>query len=195
VTRKSFTDPPLTAEEGQAVKWFTDLSPNEQLREVRRLKWNLAEAERGRNRVEQYTREADLRIEKLERRLAEFAPDGYSIPGSANVTIQFAESCGWQTARSWVERPDGFNDYLFTVLIGRSGPTEEPGLRWDYKLSWSCTPDSGRLLSGLCRTPEHPQWRDAPSLSEIRRVISANREADVVSDPRTGDVSPARPEL
>lgn len=175
VTRESFTDPPLTAEEGRAVKWFTDLSPNEQLREVRRLKWNLAEAERGRDAMAQGAREAHERIEELERRLAEFTPDGYSVPGSVSVLIQFAEQSGWQTARSWMERPNGFNDYLLTVLVGRSGPTGEPGLRWDFKLSWSCTPFSGRLVSGICRTPERPRWADAPSLTEVRRTIGANR--------------------
>lgn len=185
VTRESFTDPPLTTEEARAVKWFTDLSPNAQLREVRRLKWNLDESQRNRSREEEYARQADLRIKKLERRLAEFTPNGYSVPGSANAMITFAESCGWQTARSWMERKEGFNDYLFTALIGRTGPTNKPELRWDFKLSWSCTPNSGRLVSGISRTPEHPQWRDAPPLSEIRRVISTNRKD------RDDDTSPA----
>lgn len=41
VSQERFYDRPLTREEQAAVKWFTDLSPNEQLREVRWLKFNL----------------------------------------------------------------------------------------------------------------------------------------------------------
>jgi len=41
--RKRFYDEPLSRDERDAVAWFTELSPHEQLREVRRLKWNADE--------------------------------------------------------------------------------------------------------------------------------------------------------
>jgi hypothetical protein len=174
ISKETFTDPPLTAEEGRAVAWFSVLPPHAQLREVRILKWNLEEAQRGRDEALLRARRAERLVEEMKLKLSEFTPDGYSVPGGASILIQLAESSGWQTARAWRDRSDSFGDHLFTVLINRTGPAGEPELSWEYKLSWSCTPTSGRFSSGTARTPDNPQWRDAPSLANIRRTIAEN---------------------
>jgi hypothetical protein len=171
VTKESFTDQPLSAAESRDTAWFRELSPIAQFREARRLKWNLEEAERGLKAALNRARSAESEVGRLEQKLASFTPDGYTLPGSASVLVTWAEAHGWKTGRAWRDRTDGFGDHLLRVRIGRSADT---GLRWDYDLSWSCTPTSGRFTGGIFRTPERFQWADAPSLTEIRRVIADN---------------------
>lgn len=65
VNRERFYDRPLTREEREAVKWFTDLSPNEQLREVRRLKFDLESARQDRDAWKSAVQRSDAANRRL----------------------------------------------------------------------------------------------------------------------------------
>lgn len=181
VTRESFTqaqDPILTKDERKATEWFRALPPNEQYREVRRLKWNADERAR--------TIEADTRvinsqreeIMKLERELANRRPDGFEVPLAAGLLLAHAEQHGWRTAKGW---------YPVTYYDDEGHPQNDPdayrldiqiaGHGWEFKLKWACEPGgTGRLTRyGLARGPRRA-WHDAPSLTKIKRIIENPEE-------------------
>lgn len=161
-----FYDRPLTREERDAVAWFTALSPHEQLREVRRLKFNLESAQTDRDKWKDVARRADavngrLTVERDARR-----PDGYELPRSAAELLSLAAEKGWKTARGWYLDEDGSHASL-GVRIGRDG--------WEFQLRWGVPRDgngAGSLVrAGLARRPGR-SWYDAPSLKEIKRIIT-----------------------
>lgn len=161
-----FTDPPLTREEAKAVAWFTALSPNEQLREVRRLKWNLQEAERGQEAGLRRARAAEALSARLEAERNARRPDGYELPRAASELLSCAASHGWKEARQWILSEDG-QDARLEILLGRGD--------WRFRLAWTVPKDQpGRgsvIRRGLVRSPGR-DWRDAPPLKEIRRILA-----------------------
>lgn len=167
VTSKTYTDPPLTADEARAVADFTELSPNAQLREVRRLKWNLAEAERRAGANLERAERSERQVDELTRKIAEFTPEGLVIPASAATILAVAAENGWSTAKMWVDRRENFGDHLFGIRVGRDGG-------WSFLVKWSVAPGFGRTVSGLARTPDRPQVHTAPSLRVIHDTITAN---------------------
>lgn len=174
VKRQTFTaetDPPLDKDGLKAVKWFTDLGPNAQLHEVRRLKWNLEEAQRSRDAWHRSARESDAKVLRLEAKLATFTPDGYRLPLAAEKLLAHAKAHGWMTGRAWTtydEPFDGAKPYAsLRVELGNGDHL--------FQLRWACEPDgSGRLAgSGLARSDGKP-WHDAPSLVKIKGIITDN---------------------
>lgn len=169
VERVSFNDIPLTADETRAVAWFTKLSPIEQLREVRRLKWNLDRATADRDAFERIVREQDAEISKLSGRLARIVPDGYAVPVSAADLLACATAHGWLSDHTW-EVHKGSEDgadpgyAVFRIMVGNGDRA--------FKRSWSVDPGgTGRMIGrGLAREKTGP-WRDAPSLRKIREII------------------------
>lgn len=168
VVRERFTDPPLTRDEAEAVAWFTALSPNEQLREVRRMRWNLDEARKDvavwRGLAGRMDREnGRLTAERDARR-----PDGYELPRAAAEILSLAVSQGWGTVRRWTVAEDGTYARL-DIGITRRGHV--------FKLAWS-VPSGGNgrgslIRSGLVRKPDR-DWHDAPSLKQIRVLLMAD---------------------
>lgn len=175
--RETFHDRPLSLDERSAVEWFTILSPHEQLREVRRLKWNAEE----RLRTVEANRETiiaqDAEIMKLRAELVQRRPDRFEVPRAAADLLEFAERYGWKTVKAWmpVEIYDGDRGeyrtdpdaFRLEVKIGR-GETQ-------FDLSWACGPGGvGRMIRrGLARYHNGP-WRDAPSLKGIKAYILAD---------------------
>lgn len=162
-----FTDPPLTREEAAAVAWFTALSPNEQRREVRRLKWNLEDAQAGREAALRRAREAEALVRRVEAERAALRPDGFELPRAASELLSGAVSRGWSTARAWSLDEDDLGA-LLTIVLGHGG--------WTFRLTWRVPIDGdgrGSLVRrGLFRRPGR-DWADAPPLKEIRRIVAA----------------------
>lgn len=170
--RETFTDPPLTRDERDAVAWFTELSPNEQLRQVRIMKWNLDEAQKGREQwkgiAEGYRRD----LAAAERKLAMYPPEGYALPGIVSDLLGLAKAAGWRTGIAWTHLVD---------LGGEHSPADGATVEivlghglWLYRLRWHCDPDGGARMTrgGLAQTPDHRAWHDAPSVKKIRQVIA-----------------------
>lgn len=164
--KETFSDPPLTRDEQQAVAWFTAMSPNEQLREVRRLKWNSEEYLRGWEAWRAVAKEQETELSVLRRKLASFTPEGYTLPKAAESVIGHATTHGWRTARFWSPLEDGHGYRLKTAV--KSGS-------WGFRLSWICTSAGTGSLdrSGLARSPGR-DWHDAPSLVRIKEIIAEN---------------------
>jgi hypothetical protein len=166
VTRESFREEPLTKDEASAVKWFTDLPPIEQLREVRRLKWNGEEARREADIFKRVTREQDEEIDQLRAKLATFTPEGFIFPPSARDLLDHAKAHGWKTAHAWTVDDEDETVAVLKVLLGH-------GLyRFDH-LRWVADQDGhGRMVNrGLARAPRR-DWYDAPSLKRIKEIIT-----------------------
>lgn len=166
VNRERFYDRPLTREEQEAVKWFTDLSPNEQLREVRLLKFSLESARQDRDVWESAARQANAENRRLTAERDARRPDGYELPRSASQLLLTAREHGWRTAVGWYPDEDGQHARL-TVLIGRGG--------WTFKLNWAVPRDGNgagsRNRAGLFRRPGR-DWSDAPSFKEIHQLLA-----------------------
>jgi hypothetical protein len=167
---KRFYDKPLTRDERNAVAWFEELSPHEQLREVRRLKWNLDQAESDRDVFKRTARRLDTEILHLRAELAARRPDGFEIPRAADEILKLAKAWGWKTVKAWIQAetygvPD-LDWYRFEIAIGRDGII--------FQLSWSVPVDGhGRgsmIRRGLAKYPRR-DWHDAPSLTKIKRII------------------------
>lgn len=160
-----FYDKLLTSDELNATTEFRALSPNEQVREYRRMKWNeavfRAESEEGKK----FIQEQHAEIERLRARLVRYAPDGYDLPAPAAYLIRYAGEHGWQTDRVWNDTEDG----LVSVEIGVTSAGRM------YRLRWFCDPGgTGRMArSGLARLPGR-DWHDAPSLKKIKEDIAAH---------------------
>ena len=162
-------DPVLTRDELSATRWFRDLPPNEQIREVRRLKWNLAEARKSADGYAGIVKGQDAEIDDLRRQLAERRPDGYELPRAAADLIDFATAHGWKIAKLWYLDEDGDGA---SVKIGVAH-TNESG-QFLFKLTWSCSPSGTARLGryNLCRTPGL-DWYQAPSLVKIKEMIKS----------------------
>lgn len=163
-----FTDPPLTREEANAVAWFRALSPNEQLREVRRLKWNLEQARGGWDAHRDRARQAEALSARLEAERDARRPDGYEVPRASGELLSLAVSQGWRTARRWTVDEDGLFA-RFEIALARG--------EHRFKLSWSVPRDgNGRgamIRSGLHRAPGNA-WRDAPPLKRVRVILMSD---------------------
>lgn len=169
IRRETFTDRPLSREETEAVAWFTELSPLAQLREVRRLKWNLDEAIQGREAALNRAREAEAEIDHLRARLAQYTPDGYVFPAAAASLLEYAREHGWKTAHAWQMREpeyDGDPGHAWLVIRLAHGS-------YAYRLTWTCDPGGGGRMfgSGIARAPRR-DWHDAPSLKKIKEIIT-----------------------
>lgn len=169
VTRERFTDPPLTRYELDAVEWFTALSPNEQLREVRRLKWNADEHARLAEAYKRVSQEQRTKIARLTAERDARRPDGYELPRSAAHLLTQAERHGWRTVRGWYPDEDGAHAQLKIRL----GYAAEDG-RWEFQLAWAVPRDGAgagsRVRSGIYRAPGQ-DWRDAPSFTRIHHLL------------------------
>lgn len=165
VKRERFYDDPLTAEERRAVEWFTALSPHEQLREVRRLKWNLDEARKGREAALDRARAAEAENARLAAERDARRPEGFELPRAAGELLSLAALHGWRTARAWTLKDDGQSAWL-AVLLGKE--------ECRVKLTWGVPRDGdgrGALFGrGLLRQASGP-WRDAPPLKRIKEII------------------------
>lgn len=162
---ESFDDPTLTAEEEQAVAWFTALSPNARLREVRVLKWNADERLRELEALKAASRRDDAEITRLRTRLAAFTPEGYAVPKAAADLLAHAKAHGWKTVHGWTVRTeDEGGGALLRIIVGH-------GLH-QFKLTWSCDPGGGgrRSGSGVARAPMRA-WHDAPPLKRVKEII------------------------
>lgn len=163
-----FTDPPLTREESDAVAWFRALSPHEQLREVRRMKWNLDEAVRTRDVWRNVAGRHDQEIARLEAERDARRPDGYELPRAAGELLSLARRQGWGTARRWTLSEDGLAARL-EIGISRKGHA--------FKLGWVVPVDGNgrgsRDRAGLACSPGR-DWQDAPSLKKIRLLLMAD---------------------
>jgi len=169
--RESFHDEPLTRDERDAVAWFTELSPHEQLREVRRLKWNADERAKVIKQNHEIIVSQNAEIVSLGRKLADRRPDGFEVPRAAGELLTLAQLYGWRTAKAWIpitrseDRVDP--DWSrFEIAIGLDGI--------QFQLSWAVPVDGhGRgsmVRRGLARYPRR-DWHDAPSLIKIKRII------------------------
>jgi hypothetical protein len=159
--REQFFDAPLTKDELAATADFRSMSPHEQAREVRRLRFNLAVATDKVNGQRDIIRRQDEELTTLRAKLATFTPDGYQLPPAAAKLLAHAQACGWHTTKAWVQ--DQGHAALHLVL--RHG-------RYAFQLSWHCTPDGrGHMVRrGLARAPMR-DWHDAPSLLRIEEII------------------------
>lgn len=167
ISRETFTretDPPLTKDERAATEWFEALGPNEQRREVRRLKWNEAVQRAEAETWKRVAAESNDKIVELEHKLAQITPEGYKIPKAAADLLSFAKVSGWQTGRAWAEHDD-MDGPWYRLAIRVQGS-------WTFDLAWAVFPDgSGHMIrSGLAREGMG-QWRDAPSLVKIKKII------------------------
>lgn len=178
ITRESFTqaqDPVLTSDERNATEWFRKLPPNEQYREVRRLKFN---ADSRAADIEAYRRtlkRQDIEIEKLKADLASRRPDGFELPRAADEIFTLAKIYGWKAVKGWYpvtsddvdgERITDSRWFRFEIAFAKDGYT--------FKLAWAVPMDGhGRgsmIRRGLARTPRR-DWHDAPSLKKIKDII------------------------
>lgn len=181
ITRESFTqesDPLLTRDELNATADFRALPPNAQIREVRVMKWNLAESKSKIDSLRDTVRHQDAEITRLRLELARLTPEGYAVPLSAGLLITHAETHGWRTDRAWSARSglsEGDDQKYLNIVIGN-------GI-WTFKLSWVCDPGgSGRMYrSGLARGPRRP-WHDAPPLKRIKEIITDSAEGQEHAD-------------
>lgn len=108
-------------------------------------------------------------------------PAGYATPKAVTDLVDFARAHGWLARVQWT--PPGWEGEPFLqVQVGRKLSVEEAAeCRSDdylFQLTWhsrGCPPGRvTRFRSGLARTPDRPQWYDAPSVKGIRAVIEQN---------------------
>ncbi|KFG71327.1 hypothetical protein [Streptomyces mutabilis] len=172
--RVEFHDRPQTADEAQAFAKYRDLSPLELMRQLRTAEWNADVAQSERDQWKAIAHRTQTELAQAERRLAAITPDGWELPRAVQELLAHAESHGWRSARAWT--PRGTDGMLLKIVIGRDTlPSDAPsrGTQWRFKLTWSCVPGSARRAgAGLARTPDRPQWHDAPSLRKIHALIS-----------------------
>lgn len=171
-----FYDKPLTEDERNATSDFRALSPNEQIREVRRLRWNLNEAQNQAKASEQIIREQDAEINRLRAELATHTPHGgYAFPPAARDLIDTAQAHGWKTAHAWTrvgpsQGDDCTEEYArLEVKIGKDKRT--------YQYTWLCWPNGRGSLSGtgLAWAP-YKGWYHAPSLTAVKALIIKSEE-------------------
>ncbi|WP_329113878.1 hypothetical protein [Streptomyces sp. NBC_01465] len=104
------------------------------------------------------------------------APDGYEVPKIVADLITYAESRGWEHRVDWTqpkrEAP------LLTVQVGRRMVKKDGrryGTFWLYKITYHTEGDPPGTVrkrhTGLCVTPDEPEWHEAPPLWSIRETI------------------------
>jgi hypothetical protein len=177
IKRESFTqaqDPVLSKDERRATEWFRALPPNEQYREVRRLKWNADARAKAIEADHTIIVNQNEEIVQLRRELAGRRPDGFEIPMSASVLLDHAKAHGWRTGKAWSpvtfyddEGHEQTDPDEYRLQIGLAGHG------WEFKLIWSCQPGGrGHVVMGhsLARGP-YRAWHDAPSLTKIKKII------------------------
>lgn len=180
VKRESFTqaqDPLLTRDERNATEWFRALPPNEQYREVRRLKWNAEDRLRTIDELREALARQEAEIRRTRIELESRRPDRFEPPRAAAELLTLAGRHGWRAVKAWY--PATFTDengslkddpewFRFEIAM-----TDDEGTV--FKLSWSVPRDGqGRgsmTRSGLARSPRR-DWHDAPSLKKIKIIIT-----------------------
>lgn len=158
-----FFDPPLNRDERNALADWLALSPNAQAREVRVLRWNLAEMTSQRDALRNTVREQDRELLALRAELATHTPEGFQLPPAAADLLAHATAHGWQTAKAWIKSEDPEAARLEVAV--RHG-------RYMFQLIWSCQLGGGghMIRRGLARAPMR-DWHDAPSLIKIKKII------------------------
>jgi hypothetical protein len=137
------------------------------------------------------TPEQKQRHREIQKRLAEIAaipPDGYELPKLAVDLMEFAEERGWKARAQWTALGYDGEPYV-TVEVGRmlgeAEAAKHRGSTFHYQITWhsrDCEPGKVRKFgAGLAKTPDHPQWHDAPSVRKIRETIAANPAPDAVT--------------
>lgn len=109
-------------------------------------------------------------------------PEGYELPSVAAGLVDFAKAHGWATLVRWTYDHSDPPEPFVHVEVGRKLTDDEAKAYrsnlFHYQLTWhsrDCAP--GRLRrfgAGLAKTPDNPQWCDAPSVKRIREVIHAS---------------------
>lgn len=162
-----FFDPPLTKDELAATADFRALSPNEQIREVRRLRFNLAMATSKVDALRNTVREQDAELMRVRAELATHTPDGYQLPPAAADLLAHATAHGWRTARAWIKSESEPGTARLEIALARE--------RYGFQLTWHCTQGGGgrMIRRGLARWPRR-DWHDAPSLIKIKKIIEEN---------------------
>lgn len=164
--RQTFTDKPLSVEEQRSTEWFTELSPNEQVREARRLKWNADQREQTIIALKKVMAEQDAEILRLRIALAKHTPEGYKMPPIVTDLLRHARGWGWQAAHAWGEPEQGMAGLEVRITKGL----------YEFRIRWTCDhADLGggarKARNGLARAPRR-DWHDAPSLKKIRQIIT-----------------------
>lgn len=176
-TRREFRDAPQTPDEKKVFAKYDGLSPLEILRRLHVAEFNADVRGSERDQWKASVRRLEQELATARRKLATYPPDGYAVPGIVADLLAHAEAHGWRYVVSW-SLPEGGGARL-AMEIGRNiVPADGParGTRWRYRLAWGL-PEPGlasRIRAGLAKTPDSPQWHDAPSVKAIREVIAAN---------------------
>ncbi|MCX4912885.1 hypothetical protein [Streptomyces sp. NBC_00687] len=137
------------------------------------------------------TPEQKQRHREIQRRLAEIVaipPDGYALPKIVADLMEFARERGWKTLVQWTA-PGYDDDPFVTVEVGRKLTEQEAKVyrsdTFHFRLTWhsrDCEPGKVKKFgSGTAQTPDHPQWRDGPSVRKIREIIHAHPAPDAVT--------------
>lgn len=167
VSVEKFYDKPLTKDEQAATQWFHDLSPNEQYREVRRMKWNLDQAQRDAEAWKKIAQRQDAELDQLRAKLATYTPEGFTVPKAAAELLALAEAHGWETRRAWSVREDDQMVASLNVALRSKD--------WTFKLRWGVDAGAGGRLAGRGLASGTMRgwrgWRDAPSLKKISSII------------------------
>lgn len=116
-------------------------------------------------------------------------PEGYTVPQIVTGLVGYAKLHGWQSLVQWTP-PDYSGEPYVTVQVGRKAVESDytgfkRGPWWIYKLTWhsrGCAPGKVKKFgTGLVATPDDPEWRDAPSVKQIRTVIHDHPAPGVVT--------------
>lgn len=176
IERTEFRDQPPSVDETVAFAKYRDLSPLELLRRLRTAEWNLDVARADRETWRTAAQRLEQELAHAERKLAAITPDGWKLPRAVEELLACAQAQGWRSACAWTAR--GAEEMLLTIRIGRRTTPQDPPARgscWEYQLAWSCVVGSARRNGrGIARTPDRPQWHDAPSLRTVRDVMNAH---------------------
>ncbi|MGW0312072.1 hypothetical protein [Streptomyces flavidovirens] len=134
------------------------------------------------------TPEGSEALRSIGRRLKEIAaipPQGYALPKAIEDLVAHAETHGWVSLIQWPAPGDEGKPFV-TVQVGRkTTDAESRGDAWHYQLTWhsrDCAPGKvKRFGSGLAKTPDAPQWHNAPSMKAIRAVIEQHPVSEAAS--------------
>jgi len=173
------TDPPLTRDELTATEEFRALGPNEQIREYRIQKWNAASRKNDLDSAKSIIERQEREIETLRAKLAVFTPDGYTMPGAASLLLAHAEDHGWRTARKWHVHEPRTDEYADEIEYARL-EIALTNVLWAFRLSWSVDRGGGgRMIRSGLAWKLKGGWHDAPSLREIKNIITESPREDI----------------